>query len=78
MNRFSVFFAAALIISLTTGQASAVTFTPLGDLPGGEFRSVPNDISVDGRVVVGDSVFDKRQRSIPLGKWNNDRARWAF
>lgn len=34
----------------------AASFTPLGDLPGGEFNSRAYDVSPDGRVVVGDSI----------------------
>jgi probable HAF family extracellular repeat protein len=31
----------------------AASFTPLGDLPGGNFQSIATDVSADGRVVVG-------------------------
>jgi len=36
-----------------TVQANAGLFLPLGDLPGGPFRSTGNDVSADGSVVIG-------------------------
>lgn len=41
-------------------NATAITFTPLGDLPGADFNSVAYGISADGNVVVGtgDAALD--------------------
>ncbi|MCL4778396.1 MAG: hypothetical protein KJ054_12915 [Gammaproteobacteria bacterium] len=40
---------------LLLGNAHAASFTPLGDLAGGTFRSIGWGLSADGRVVVGSS-----------------------
>ncbi len=50
-----------LLLSLLTaslflsrpGHAEPASFTPLGDLPGGDFMSTPRDISADGSTIVG-------------------------
>lgn len=44
---------AAAISSAFAGQSSGVTFTPLGDLHGGDFYSVAGAVSADGRFIVG-------------------------
>ena len=50
---------AALAVSLTTVcRAYGVSFTGLGDLPGGKFQSDATAVSADGTVVVGRSVSD--------------------
>ena len=36
-------------------RADAASFTPLGDLPGGDFFSRARDVSADGSVIVGES-----------------------
>lgn len=56
---FIVLFAALGMIgsdftAFASGGQSA-TFTPLGDLPGGDFRSVARGISDDGSIIVGQS-----------------------
>jgi probable HAF family extracellular repeat protein len=45
--------ATALALSATTSLAAVPSFTPLGDLPGGETLSRAFDLSADGSVVVG-------------------------
>ena len=47
----------AVLVALccTVGQATAMTFTPLEDLPGGSFFSRAFGVSADGSVVVGQS-----------------------
>ena len=51
--------AMALLTGLGFAQASsAVIFTGLGDLPGGEFHSRPFGVSGDGSIVVGWSISD--------------------
>jgi len=40
-------------IYIYSNAAMAVSFTPLGDLPGGDFNSSADDVSADGSVVVG-------------------------
>jgi len=40
-------------IFIYSNAAMAVSFMPLGDLPGGEFYSEAHAVSADGSVVVG-------------------------
>jgi len=44
---------ASAIVGLWPGDASAASFTPIGDLPGGTFASVATEVSADGSTVVG-------------------------
>jgi probable HAF family extracellular repeat protein len=46
----------SLVLSITSPADAGYSFTPLGDLPGGEFSSHANAVSADGSVVVGESV----------------------
>jgi uncharacterized membrane protein len=58
MSHRIVFAASALAIALSssvTTLAEQPFFMGLGDLPGGVFASLPDDISADGTVVVGSS-----------------------
>jgi probable HAF family extracellular repeat protein len=49
-----MFRTVATAVVLTFGSAAhAASFTPLGDLPGGDFLSTPTGVSTDGSVVVG-------------------------
>jgi len=45
-----------------------VTFELLGDLPGGEYSSIANDVSGDGSVVVGESRSEDGRQAF----------RWAY
>ena len=45
--------------NLTYGQIRPVRFIPLGDAPGGDFKSSASAVSADGRVVVGSGVNDR-------------------
>jgi probable HAF family extracellular repeat protein len=54
-SRNTVVVAVVVAVSCTVGQAVAVTFTPLDDLPGGSFISGAAGLSADGLVVLGDS-----------------------
>jgi probable HAF family extracellular repeat protein len=45
-----------ICLTCTRAQAAAATFTPLGDLAGGETYSIAAGVSGDGSVVVGTSV----------------------
>src|SRR5262249_26551175 len=42
---------------------AAASLTPLGDLPGGEFRSVANGVSADGSTVIGFSGLGAGQEA---------------
>jgi probable HAF family extracellular repeat protein len=67
-----------LVGVLPVGNAIAgLTFTPLGDLPGGNFFSLATDISADGTTVVGASFTDRGEEAfrwtastgmVPLGE----------
>jgi len=61
-----------VLFSCSSGQAAAPSFEGLGDLPGGNFKSVAYGVSADGSVVVGASVIDS---SAPSGdRW--EAFRW--
>jgi probable HAF family extracellular repeat protein len=47
----------AIAASITPASAGAISFTPLGDLTGGDFNSAAYAISNDGTTVVGASSF---------------------
>src|SRR5688500_15710130 len=49
---------AVVIAAITVRPAEAVTFVPLGELPGSTYRSEAAAVSGDGRVVVGTSYSD--------------------
>jgi uncharacterized membrane protein len=51
------------------GSIEAATFTPVGDLPGGDFDSVTTDVSDDGMTVVGFSMSDLGTESF---RWTPD------
>ncbi|HJS07049.1 MAG TPA: hypothetical protein VJ809_05290, partial [Pirellulales bacterium] len=56
MKNARKYLVAAVILALSCLEAHAqMTFTPLGDLPGGVFHSAAFGVSADGSVVVGDS-----------------------
>ena len=55
--------AAAAFVGVTASLTSAASLTPLGDLPGGEFRSVANGVSADGSTVVGFSGLGAGQEA---------------
>ncbi len=57
MNRAALFdrLLPGLSLVLLLGNAHAASFTPLGDLAGGSFRSIGWGLSADGSVVVGSS-----------------------
>ena len=50
-------------------EAQAASFTPLGDLPGGDFDSLTTDISDDGLTVVGFSQSDLGAEAF---RWTED------
>ncbi len=51
------FLTVLTFVSFTNvSHSEAAYFTPLGDLPGGNFRSIAYDVSADGSVVVGHSL----------------------
>lgn len=57
------FFVLLICLAITVRSgASAASFTPIGDLPGGSFSSLVSDISADGMVVVGASSSDSFDR----------------
>jgi len=48
----------AVVLACLGGRLSAaVSFTPLGDLPGGSFESSAYGVSADGSIVVGNGQF---------------------
>ena len=49
VNRHAIF----VVVLLTPGALAHPSFQGLGELLGGDFLSVPNDVSADGSVVVG-------------------------
>jgi probable HAF family extracellular repeat protein len=52
----------AVLLSFSA-SVSAATLTPLGDLPGGDFRSVATGVSADGSTVVGYSGLGAGQQA---------------
>lgn len=63
--------AALMITSSTVVSVSAQAFYPMGDVPGGVFRSDPFDLTRDGSVVVGGSSIglDFQYRAV---RWTRD------
>jgi len=62
-TRRVVFAACIAAVGVPRAGTAQVTFTGLGDLPGGDFLSLPLGISADGSVAVGLSVSDFEQFS---------------
>jgi probable HAF family extracellular repeat protein len=59
----------AVFASFTRAQPS---FQGLGDLPGGWFVSVPNDVSADGSVVVGSSSIEGESTGQRAFRWTRE------
>jgi probable HAF family extracellular repeat protein len=54
-KRFALLGIALAGVLADVSPSSAASFTPLGDLPGGIFKSAASGVSADGSVVVGNS-----------------------
>ena len=59
MRKLASFFTALVLLSVflivNCRQSFGATFQPFGDLPGGQFESIPGAVSDDGSTVVGRS-----------------------
>jgi probable HAF family extracellular repeat protein len=62
-------FLAILLCTSAAERAFAASLTPLGDLPGGGFRSVANGVSADGSTIVGFSGLGAGQEAF---RWTSD------
>src|SRR5262245_3228729 len=62
-SRHCAFLVLLLCISAAARAFAAASLTPLGDLPGGGFRSVANAVSDDGSTVVGFSGLGAGQEA---------------
>ncbi|MBA3483694.1 MAG: PEP-CTERM sorting domain-containing protein [Pirellulales bacterium] len=62
-SNLSAFLAVLLCTSAASPAFAAASLTPLGDLPGGDFRSVATGVSADGSTVVGFSGLGAGQEA---------------
>lgn len=62
-------FLSVVFVAAVVRYMPAAVFIPLGDLPGGEFRSEPTRISADGSTVVGWSAADRGREAFV---WTED------
>ena len=56
-SKHCAFAAVLLSVSAASAAFAAASLTPLGDLPGGAFKSSASGVSADGSVVVGGSTY---------------------
>lgn len=69
MNMKTIFFVLVSLLAAPQVLAVDASFTPLGDLPGGDFYSLALDISADGTTVVGVSSSESGDGTWEAFRW---------